>query len=115
LDTGRWWQEQTGLPLPLGGNVIRRDLGAVHIAAVSQLLRQSIQHGLEHRAQAIDWLLAQSQTLNSAAAVDHYLSLYANADTVDYGEAGRAGISELLRRGQSLGILPLCPEPDYAP
>jgi 1,4-dihydroxy-6-naphthoate synthase len=115
LDTGLWWQEQTGLPLPLGGNVIRRDLGAEHIAAVSQLLRRSIHHGLENRAEAIDWLLAQSQTLQSAAAVDHYLSLYANADTADYGESGRAGIAELLRRGQSMGILPACPEPDYAP
>ncbi len=116
LDIGAWWAAETGLPLPLGGNAIRRSLGADVIARASRAMRASIAHGLAHREAAIDWLLQRGPgPLKTAAAVDHYLSLYANADTLDYGADGRAAIQELVARGQALGLLPACPAVDFAP
>jgi len=113
LDLGVWWAAQTrsaahpaGLPLPLGGNVIRRDLPPDVLARANRVLRASIAHALDHRDDAIDWLLAGGTALRNRAQVDHYLSLYANADTLDYGADGRAGIVELLRRGAAAGLVP---------
>lgn len=115
-DIGEWWHTETDLPLPLGGNVIRRDLGAQVIERVSDVLRQSIAHGLAHRDDAIAWLLARGAgPLQTAEAVDHYLSLYANEDTLDYGEDGREGVRELLRRGAESGLLPTVSTVDFAP
>mgnify|MGYP000932369237 FL=1 len=115
LDLGQWWFEQTGLPLPLGGNVIRRDLGPELIERISQAIRASIRHGLEHRDEAIDWLLQRPGPLTRPEQVDAYLELYANQDTLDYGEDGRQGIVELLRRGALAGLVPACATPDFAP
>lgn len=103
LDIGAWWYQQTGLPLPLGGNVIRRDLGPGVIARADAVIRASIAHGLAHREDAIDWLLARGGALKTRAAVDTYLALYANQDTLDYGADGREAIRELLRRGAAAG------------
>jgi 1,4-dihydroxy-6-naphthoate synthase len=115
LDTGRWWHAQTGLPLPLGGNVIARHLPAEVRARADRVLRASIAHALADREAAIDWLLATgSGALRSREQVDTYLSLYANADTLDYGEDGIAGIRELLRRGAGAGVLPAAGDPDFA-
>ncbi len=116
LDIGDWWQEETGLPLPLGGNAIRRGLGSDAIARASEVMRTSIRHGLEARDAAITWLLSRGPgPLRTPADVDHYLSLYANEDTLDYGEDGREAIRELIRRGQAAGLLPACPPVDFAP
>lgn len=116
LDIGKWWEAETGLPLPLGGNAIRRGLGADAIARASEVMRQSIRHGLEHRDDAIAWLLARGPgPLKTPADVDHYLSLYANDDTLDYGADGRRAIQELISRGQAAGLLPDCPPVDFAP
>jgi 1,4-dihydroxy-6-naphthoate synthase len=115
-DIGVWWHAETGLPLPLGGNVVRRDLGEPVIARLSAVLRESIAHGLDHRDDAIDWLLARGAgPLQSREAVDHYLSLYANADTLDYGADGRQGVQELVRRGAAAGLLPSVGTIDFAP
>ncbi len=114
-DVGQWWFQETGLPLPLGGNVIRRDLGAELIARASDRIRASIAHGLEHRAEAIAWLLDRGGPLQTSEAVDHYLALYANADSLDYGEDGRRAIQLLLEKGAAAGILPACPPVDFAP
>ncbi len=115
-DIGVWWEEETGLPLPLGGNVIRRDLGAATIARASRVLKASIAHALDDREAAIAWLLERGGPLATPAAVDHYLSLYANADTLDYGADGRRGVEELLRRGAAAGLLPALPHGvDWAP
>jgi len=115
LDIGQWWLEQTGLPLPLGGNVIRRDLGPDAIARASRVIRASIQHGLDHRDDAIAWLLARGGgTLGTPAQVDEYLGMYANDDTVDYGIDGRAGVVELLRRGAQAGLVPQVGIVDFA-
>ena len=116
LDIGVWWEDETGLPLPLGGNAIRRSLGPAAIAAASDAMRRSIAHGLEHRAEAMDWLLQRGAgPLDTVEKVDHYLSLYANADTLDYGADGRAAIRELLRRGAAAGLLPPVEQVDFAP
>jgi len=116
LDIGQWWEEQTGLPLPLGGNAIRRGLGNEAIARASTVMRHSIEHGLANRDDAIAWLLSRgSGPLRTPADVDHYLSLYANADTLDYGDDGRRAIQELITRGQAAGLLPPCPPVDFAP
>ena len=115
-DIGEWWMAETGLPLPLGGNVVRRDLGPERIARLSAVLRESIAHGLAHRDDAIDWLLARGAgPLRTRAAVDHYLSLYANADTLDYGADGRRGVQVLLERGAAAGLLPAIGPVDFAP
>lgn len=113
MDLGVRWAEATrspehpqGLPLPLGGNVIRRDLPPDVLARANRVLRASIAHGLAHREEAIAWLLAGGTALRARDQVDHYLSLYANDDTLDYGVDGRAGIVELLRRGAAAGLLP---------
>jgi len=109
LDLGAWWWQETGYPLPLGGNVIRRGLGAEKIKKVSQLLRESIRYALDHRDEVIDYLLARetrSDTLlHNRKLLDHYLSMYANRDTLDYPEAARQGIKELFERGYEAGII----------
>lgn len=115
LDIGRWWQEETGLPLPLGGNVIRRGLGPGLIARASAVIRASIRHALEHREQAIAWLLSRGGVLKSPEQVDRYLAMYANDDTLDYGRDGRAGVEELLRRGAAAGLVPPVGPVDFAP
>ncbi len=113
FDIGEWWLHQTGLPLPLGGNVLRRDLGADVIARADRVLRASVAHGLAHRDEAIAWLLARGGTLKTREAIDLYLSLYANNDTLDFGADGREGIRELLRRGVAGGWIPEAPEVDF--
>jgi 1,4-dihydroxy-6-naphthoate synthase len=115
LDTGAAWHAATGLPLPLGANAIRRSLGPEVIRRASAALRDSIAHGLAHRDDAIAWLLRRGGPLQDAAAVDAYLSLYANADTLDYGPDGRAGVERLLAWGAAAGLLPACGPVDWAP
>ncbi len=109
LDLGAWWWEETGCPLPLGGNVIRRGLGAEKIAKVSTLLRKSIQYALEHREEVMDYLLAREtrsdRLLHDRGLLDHYLSLYANRDTLEYPEEARKGMEILFQRGYDAGII----------
>jgi 1,4-dihydroxy-6-naphthoate synthase len=115
LDLGVWWAEQTGgLPLPLGGNGIRRDLGA-HIAPVSHLLRRSIQWARAQHADTVDWLKAQGSALHETADLNTYLAMYANDRTLDYGPEGRRAIALLLERGAQAGLVPAVGEVDFAP
>lgn len=117
LDIGAWWSEETnGLPLPLGGMVIRRSLGMDVITTANRVIRRSIEHALLNRSEAIHWLLERgSGPLQTYEAVDQYLHLYANEDSLDYGADGQAAIVELLKRGANAGILNSCPSPDFAP
>lgn len=116
LDLGEAWAELTGgLPLPLGGNVIRRDLPEHHKAAISDLLRQSIRHALDRRDEAIAWLIARGGALRTPERVSTYLSMYANERTADYGEVGRRAITDLLRRAVAAGLLPDAGPVDFAP
>lgn len=119
LDLGAWWWEETGCPLPLGGNVIRRGLGAEKIAKVSALLRKSIQHALEHREEVMDYLLAREtrsdRLLHDRGLLDHYLSLYANRDTLEYPEEARKGMEILFQRGYDAGIISRPVTIEFAP
>ena len=121
VDLGVWWQEHVGLPLPLGVNVIRRGLGAPALAAVSDLLRQSIRWALTHRQEMIAALIAEDRgdkALRDPALVDHYLSLYANADTAEMPDDARRGIEALFARARAAGLLASVPGDqalDWAP
>ncbi len=119
LDLGQWWWQETGLPLPLGGNVIRKSLGTEKIALISDLLRQSIAYALKHRNEVIDYLLAREvrddPALNDRALLDRYLDLYANRDTLEYPDAARKGIVELFRRGYEAGIIKKPVTVEFAP
>lgn len=105
VDLGEWWDEETGLPLPLGGNVARRDLGEALLGAVARDLKASIVYGLEHRAEALAHAQAFSRGLDPAKT-DRFVGMYVNDYTVDYGERGRRAVEELLTRGQRAGIVP---------
>ncbi len=116
VDIGEWWAAETdGLPLPLGANAIRRDLGPKTIAEVSDLLRRAIAHALDNRDDAIDWLLARGGALRTPERVSRYLGMYANQRTLDYGPEGRAAYVEFFRRAVSAGILDEAPQIDFSP
>lgn len=116
LDLGEGWAAATGgLPLPLGGNVIRRGLGEVRIREVSALLRQSIVWALANRDASIQWLLDRGGALRTREAVDQYLAMYANGRTRDYGPDGRKAIQDLFDRAAAAGLLPPTPPVDFAP
>ena len=104
-DLGAWWMEETGLPLPLGGNAVRRDLGPVVIAQIARDLRASIVYGLEHRAPA----LAHAKQFNRGIGderTDTFVGMYVNEWTVDYGPRGRLAVQALLDRGHEAGVIP---------
>ncbi len=104
-DMGEWWHGETGLPLPLGGNVIRKDLGGTLMSQVSRHLRQSIAYGLAHRRQALDHAMQYARGLERGKA-DTFVGMYVNEWTLDYGDRGRRAIRELLARGVSSGLVP---------
>ena len=105
VDLGVWWQDRTGLPLPLGGNVVRKDLGKPVMAEVSRLIRQSIQYGLDHRREALDYALQYARDMDVSLA-DKFVGMYVNDWTLDYGDQGRAAIRKLLDEGHRAGIIP---------
>jgi 1,4-dihydroxy-6-naphthoate synthase len=116
VDLGVWWAQSTrGLPLPLGANAIRRDLPPAHLERISALLRASIAYALDHRDEAIAWLLARGGALDTTERLDRYLSMYANQRTLDYGDPGRAGIRTFFERLVQAGLLEAVPALDYAP
>jgi 1,4-dihydroxy-6-naphthoate synthase len=102
LDLGRWWLEETGLPLPLGVNVARRDLGDETLRELSAVLAESIRAGLENRERALEYALQFGRGLDEALA-DRFVGMYVNELTQDYGEEGRRAVRELLRRGEEAG------------
>jgi 1,4-dihydroxy-6-naphthoate synthase len=104
-DLGLWWQEKTGLPLPLGGNVVRRDLGATVMRDISRLLKESIRYGLAHRQDALAYALRYARDMDSALA-DRFVGMYVNDWTLDYGPRGRAAVARLLDEGYRAGIIP---------
>lgn len=105
VDLGEWWHGETGLPLPLGGNVARRDLGAPLLAAIARDLKASIEYGLAHRAEALAHAQSFSRGLDPART-DRFVGMYVNDFTVDYGERGRRAVEELLSRAHRAGLLP---------
>src|SRR5262249_54478473 len=104
-DLGVWWQERTGLPLPLGGNVVRRDLGEDTIRRISRLLKESIRYALAHRDEALDYALRYARDMDKALA-DRFVGMYVNDWTLDYGPRGREAVRRLLDEGYRAGIIP---------
>ena len=104
-DLGVWWKERTGLPLPLGGNVVRKDLGAEMMAEVSDLLKQSIRYGLDHRREALGHALQYARDMGEDLA-DRFVGMYVNDWTLDYGDRGRQAVKRLLDEGHAAGVLP---------
>jgi 1,4-dihydroxy-6-naphthoate synthase len=104
VDLGVWWQEQTGLPLPLGGNVVRKDLGAATMSEISRLLKLSIQYGLEHRREALDYALRYARDMDVTLA-DKFVGMYVNDWTLDYGDRGRAAVRKLLDEAHKAGVI----------
>lgn len=105
VDLGVWWQEETGLPLPLGGNVVRRDLGDETIRLISRLLKESIQYSLDHRAEALDYALRFGRDLDRSLA-DKFIGMYVNDWTLDYGQRGRAAVRRLLDEAARARLIP---------
>jgi 1,4-dihydroxy-6-naphthoate synthase len=105
VDLGVWWQEKTGLPLPLGGNAVRRDLGPETMRTISRLLRESIRYGLEHRQDALAYALRYARDMDRALA-DRFVGMYVNDWTLDYGPRGRAAVQRLLEEAHRAGIIP---------
>jgi 1,4-dihydroxy-6-naphthoate synthase len=103
LDLGEWWLLETGLPLPLGVNVARRDVERV--TDLSRVLRDAIECGLDHRDEALEYALQFGRGIDEAVA-DRFVAMYVNDLTQDYGDEGRSAVAELLRRGDSIGAFP---------
>lgn len=112
VDLGEWWHEKTGLPLPLGANAIRKDLGPEVIREVNRLLYESIKYGLEHRQEALDYALQYGRDLDQARA-DRFVGMYVNDWTLDFGPRGREAVRHLLAEGHSAGIIPQAVEPEF--
>jgi 1,4-dihydroxy-6-naphthoate synthase len=105
LDLGVWWQKETGLPLPLGGNVIKRDLGKRMMERVATDIRKSIEYGLEHREEAMSYAIQFSRGLDTQR-VDRFIGMYVNELTLDYGTAGKQAVKKLLSEAYKKKIIP---------
>ena len=103
LDLGEWWLLETGLPLPLGVNVARRDVD--RLSDLSEVLREAIECGLDNREDALEYALQFGRGIDAAVA-DRFVSMYVNDMTKDYGDEGRSAVAELLRRGDEIGAFP---------
>ena len=112
LDLGKWWHELTGLPLPLGGNAIRRDLGPQLIRTITQALRDSIKYALSHRDQALAYAMQFARDLDVQKA-DRFVGMYVNERTLDYGPDGREAVVRLLEMGHNAGIIPQKPNVEF--
>jgi 1,4-dihydroxy-6-naphthoate synthase len=112
VDLGEWWTGETGLPLPLGGNVIRKDLGPDLMRRISHLLRDSIQYALAHRQEALDYAMQFGRDMDRRLA-DRFVGMYVNDLTLEYGQRGRAAVRRLLALGHERGIIPHRVEPEF--
>src|SRR3954469_17568487 len=112
IDLGMWWHEKTSLPLPLGGNCIRKDLGWETMQEVTDILKRSIQYSLDHRSEAVDYALQYRRDLDKQLA-DRFVGMYVNHWTLDYGDRGKAAIDRLLAEGAAAGIVPKVGKIDY--
>ncbi len=112
LDLGQWWREQTSLPLPLGGNAIRRSLGSKVQHIATQALRDSIQHALDHRDEALLYAMQFARDLDTQTA-HRFVGMYVNERTLNYGDDGRQAIVKLLDMGHDRGIIPIKAAVDF--
>jgi 1,4-dihydroxy-6-naphthoate synthase len=112
VDMGKWWRDQTGLPLPLGGNAIRRELGPELINSCSTALRDSIRYALDNRDEALQYAMQFARDLEPQMA-DKFVGMYVNERTLDYGKDGREAIVKLLDMGYAAGIIPHKPQVEF--
>jgi len=105
VDLGEWWNTITGLPLPLGGNGVRRDLGQEDIREISKLLKASIQYALDHRGEALEYAMQFARDLDTRTA-DRFVGMYVNERTLDYGEEGRRAVQTLFDRAYEAKLIP---------
>ena len=113
VDLGRWWREATGLPLPLGGNAIRRSLGSELVRSITRALKDSIQFALAHRGEALNYAMQFARELDTQSA-DRFVGMYVNERTLDYGPEGREAIHRLLDMGYRAGIIRVPPQVEFA-
>jgi len=112
IDLGIWWQELTSLPLPLGGNAVRRALGPELGRQVAKTIRDSVAYGLEHREEALNYAMQFARDMDAELA-DKFVGMYVNKWTLGYGEKGKKAVRELIERGTAAGILPGPPEIEF--
>ena len=112
VDLGEWWLKKTGLPLPLGGNAVRKDMGPERMARVARLMRRSIDYGLDHRKEGLDHALTFGRGLDHGQA-DRFVSMYVNDYTRDYGQKGRDAVKLLLSEAHKAGVIPRAVEPEF--
>jgi len=105
LDLGAWWKEQTGLPLPLGANAVRRDLGDDMMRRLTRIVRDTVRYSLAHRREALDYALGFARGMDPAVA-DRFVGMWVNDMTIDCGERGRQAVQTLLDRGHAAGVIP---------
>jgi 1,4-dihydroxy-6-naphthoate synthase len=112
IDLGIWWQEQTSLPLPLGGNAVRRALGPEMGRLIARTIRDSVNYGLEHRDEALNYAMQFARDMDPELA-DKFVGMYVNKWTLGYGEKGKKAVRELIERGTAAGLLPGPPTIEY--
>ena len=112
IDLGIWWQEQTALPLPLGGNAVRRALGPALGRIIARTIRESVEYGLEHREDALKYAMQFARDMETELA-DQFVGMYVNRWTLGYGEKGKQAVNELISRGTQAGILPGPPAVEF--
>ena len=112
VDLGVWWQEQTGLPLPLGGNAVRRALGPNVGRRIAKTIRDSVSYGLEHREEALNYAMQFARDMDTELA-DKFVGMYVNKWTLGYGEKGKQAVKELISRGTKAGLLQGPPTVDF--
>ena len=112
VDLGQWWMEQTGLPLPLGGNAVRRSLGRTVGLQIARAIHESVSYGLEHREAAVNYAMQFAREMETDMA-DKFIGMYVNNWTLGYGDRGRQAVNEFLRRGVSDGLIPGSPDAEF--
>ena len=112
VDLGQWWLEQTGLPLPLGGNAVRRALGRTVGLQVGRAIRESVSYALEHREAAVNYAMQFARDMDQELA-DKFIGMYVNKWTLGYGERGRQAVREFLTRGVNAGLIPGPPDAEF--
>jgi 1,4-dihydroxy-6-naphthoate synthase len=112
VDLGQWWVEQTGLPLPLGGNAVRRTLGRTMGLQIGRIIRESVSYALDHREAAVNYAMQFARDMETDMA-DKFIGMYVNKWTLGYGERGRQAVHEFLKRGVDAGLIPGPPDAEF--
>jgi 1,4-dihydroxy-6-naphthoate synthase len=112
VDLGVWWHEQTGLPLPLGGNAVRRALGSALGLQIAKTIKDSVEYGLEHREEALNYAMQFARDMETEIA-DKFVGMYVNRWTLGYGERGKQAVKTLIERGTAAGLLPGPPDVEF--